>query len=217
MKNVVYYDTGKETEFKPNALFEKYLKLLKVDLIKEFKSPRIKLSQCPACRSKRKTEAFVKFGYSYNECLACGSVYMSPRPSDEDLKTHYLTSVSAKYWRETLSEATLKKRKEKIYENRFQWMYEVLKENKPEASSIADFNSRNQAFSNEFMNWSEISQKAIVNPYFISEIDSDYTKGSFDAVCAFEIIDNTSDVEQLLRNINRRRDMLFNYYFDKRI
>lgn len=221
MKNVVINETGKAIEFKPDVIFEKYLKLAEKDAKKEFNGKKNRVvSSCPACRSKKKKIAFFRFGFKYEECLTCGSVYMNSRPPDADIKKHYLESTSADFWRNTLSRKTEGKRKEKIYEKRFQWFRDITQNYMPFATTIADFNSKDPEYTREFLQNGYFKHKVVVNPYFdisaldifnadvdsysvIQELDSSLKDGRMvDLVCAFEIMDCFTDVEFLLKTIN---------------
>ncbi|MDO8662375.1 MAG: methyltransferase domain-containing protein [Candidatus Omnitrophota bacterium] len=221
MKNVVINETGKASEFKPDVIFEKYLKLAEKDVRDEFSQKRnLALSNCPACRSKKKRIVFSHFGFEYAECLACDSVYMNPRPLDAKIKKHYLESASASFWRNTLSKKTEGKRKEKIYEKRFQWFSDIAQNHLPCATTIADFNSKDPEYTKEFLQNGYFKRKIVINPYFnilaldkfnvdassypvIEELaDSLEDRGMVDVACAFEAIDCFADVELLLKTIN---------------
>jgi len=221
MKNVVINETGKASEFKPDVIFEKYLRLTEKDVKKEFgRKKNQAVSNCPACRSKKARIVFSHFGFKYVECLACGSVYMNPRPLDADIKKHYLESASADFWRNTLSRKTEEKRKEKIYEKRFQWFRDIAQNYLPCATTITDFNSKDPEYTREFLQNGYFKRKIVVNPYFdTSALDnfntnaSDYSviqelanslkdRGLIDIACAFEAIDCFADVELFLKTIN---------------
>jgi len=222
MKNVVINETGKTSEFKPDVIFEKYLKLTEKDVKKEFSRKKNQVvSNCPACRSKKKKIVFSHFGFKYVECLACGSVYMNPRPPDADIKKHYLESASADFWRNTLSRKTEGKRKEKIYEKRFQWFRDIAQNYMPCATTIADFNSKDPEYIREFIQNGYFKRKVVVNPYFnmpaldsfgsgsgscsvVPELaDSLKDRGIVDVACAFEAMDCFANVELLFKTINK--------------
>lgn len=221
MKNVVINETGKASEFKPDVIFEKYLKLTEKDVRKEFGRKRnLTVSNCPACRSKKTRIVFSHFGFKYGECLACGSVYMNPRPLDADIKKHYLESASANFWRNTLSRKTEGKRKEKIYEKRFQWFRDIAQNYLPCATTIADFNSKDPEYTKEFLHNDYFKRKVVINPYFnipalgsfnadvgnysvIQELATSLKdRGMVDVACAFEVMDCFADVELFLKTIN---------------
>jgi len=44
---------------------------------------------CPACTEAEAWLAFVKSGYSFRRCAACGLVFASPYPTDEQLAAYY--------------------------------------------------------------------------------------------------------------------------------
>lgn len=214
MINVVINETGKTSEFKPDLIFEKYLKLTEKDVKKEFSNKKnLTISNCPACRSKKSKFAFSRFGLNYVECLSCCSVYMNPRPLDSDIKKHYFESASAGFWRDTLSKKTEGKRKEKIYEKRFQWFSDIAQNYLPSAITIADLNSKDPDYIREFLQNENFTRKVLINPYFnILEqdncsvmqnfVEAKKDQKDFDIVCAFEAIDGFSDVDYFLKTIN---------------
>lgn len=223
MKNVVFNDMGREAEFKPDLIFKKYLELTESDIKKEFKDKeKLIVSDCPACKSRKNTKAFTKFGFQYVECQNCGTVYMSPHMEDSRIKEHFLNSQSIRFWRDTLSKATGDKRKEKIYDHRWQWINDTVEEYLSGEINIADFNSKNIDYVIELLNNKYFNKKIIINPYFNIDdfTDSDLkknlslasdpqnvflNKNSINIATAFEVIDYTSDVDTLMKTI---KDML---------
>jgi hypothetical protein len=219
MKNVVINQTGKASEFKPDVIFEKYLRLAEKDAKKKFKhnKNRIVLS-CPACKSRKTKIAFSRFGFKYVECLTCCSVYMNPHPLDADIKYHCLKSVSADFWRNTISKKTETKRKEKIYEKRFQWLRDIAQNHLPCAATIADFNPKDPEYTKKFLQNGYFKNKIMVNPYFDTSVLDNFNtgnykviqnltnlaqnKGMIDIACAFEAIDCFADVDLFLKTIN---------------
>lgn len=226
MKNVVFSDTAREGEFKPDPIFEKYLVMNKTDVKREFFDKKdLKSSSCPACKSDSAQKAFVKSGFSYVECNECGSVYMSPRPDDLTIKNHFLTSPSSHFWQNTLTKNTADKRREKIYLPRFQWILDTADEYLTGPKIIADLNSKNYCYTREFVQRKMFSQKLIVNPYFDTTIleksseslrtidiisNDDVVKGNrtrANIITAFEVLDYTSDTDALM-------DMIGNFLTD---
>lgn len=217
MKSVVYSDTAREIEFRPDSLFKEYLSLLEKDVIVEFRNSRdLHVSCCPACLCNESSKAFEKFGFVYLECQSCNTVYMSPRPDDNAIKKHYIGSASSCFWREKLSMSTGEKRKEIIYLPRLQWIIDIAEEFLPHAKTVADFCDRNRDYIREFLQSSFVDNKIIVNPYvktdeiFVGnesvQIVTDYALASqhkkrVDIVTAFEVIDCTSDVNLLLKTV----------------
>lgn len=221
MKNVVFTDTAREDEFKPDQIFERYLAMNTEDLKKEFKGKKnLHPAICPACKSADCKKAFVKSGFPYVECTSCGTVYMSPRPDDPDIRKHFLTAPSSHYWQNILTTNTAEKRREKIYLPRFQWIQDTFDEYLTGPKIIADLNSKNSIFSRELAHKKFFSQKLIVNPYFNAAM-LDESGGSSDnfkvisnddvlkkdhiranIITAFEVFDYTSDVEALMSTVH---------------
>lgn len=221
MKNVVFNDMGREAEFKPDPIFKKYLKLTESDIKNEFNDKnKLKFSDCPACESSENRKAFLKFGFQYVECQNCGTIYMSPHMEDNEIKEHFLNSRSIRFWRDTLSKVTRDKRREKIYNNRWQWITDAAEEYLSGDRNIADFNSKNMDYVIELMNNKYFNKKLIVNPYFNKEDISDNSikrelslasdpenlsskKNSINIATLFEVIDYTSDVDTLLKTTKK--------------
>ena len=199
MKNVVVNELGREIEFKPSAIFEKYLKLTEGDVKKLFKGAP-DAQKCPACGSKKSKRAFNKFGLNYAECLNCSTVYATLRPSDNNLREHYRHSASGRFWRETLSQSTAGKRREKIYAPRLQWIKDVAGEYLKNAESIGDLNSKNPGYVSELLQDDYFKEKAIINPYF-KAAELPEPKKKLDLITLFEVIDYTSDVEGFFKQI----------------
>lgn len=219
MKNVVLSGIGREREFKPTVIFEKYLALASKCAKQIFRKGSMKKRACPACGAKKTKKAFKKFGFQYEECGKCATVFMLPGLKDADIKEYYLSSAAIKFWKDTLSRVTGEKRKEKIYDSRVQWILSIVDEYQPKAESIVDLNSRDMNYTVEMLNSPYFKKKFVVNPYFdMQEIIADRSiKGSFtllpdlevtgdikgrcDIVSAFEVIDMTGDVGALMKRV----------------
>jgi len=219
MKNVVFNDTGREVEFKPNLIFEKYLKLTESDIKKEFKNKRrLAISACPACKSQKSKKTFIKFGFQYVECNNCRTVYLQHRPKDSHIREHFLNSSSARFWLDTLLKATENKRKEKIYYPRLQWIADTAEEYLSGSKDIADFNSRNVDYVTYLLNSKFFDSRTIINPYFSLDylVDEELrgnisnspdakkmpaSKSLVNIATAFEVIDYMSDVDAFVKKV----------------
>lgn len=219
MKNVVFTDTGRQIEFRPNTIFEKYLKLTESDIKKEFKDrKKLTASSCPACKSTKNKKAFVKIGFQYVECQNCRTVYMNPHPNDRDIKEHFLSSPSAHFWQGTFLRATMDKRKEKIYYPRLQWIVDMAEEYLSGPKNIADFNSRSVDYIAYLLSSEYFDNRIIINPYFsIDDIKDEELRSNvleafnlrkmladknlISIATAFEVLDCTSDVDALMKTM----------------
>ena len=80
---------------------------------------------CPACGSSDGESRWKKDKVDFLECPACGTVYISPRPTPEILEEHYRTSENYKYWTEVIFPASEDARREKIFRPRAERVVEI--------------------------------------------------------------------------------------------
>ncbi|MGD8813638.1 MAG: hypothetical protein PVI78_04100 [Anaerolineales bacterium] len=133
MKTVVLDRDFLELEIKPQAMLDKYRKLLAQEVQSMLATPdSLTPIPCPGCRSDDSSPVFEKFGLTYHQCERCHSVYVSPRPSEEALADFYRNSKAANYWREKILPETMEKRREKLYRPRVHWLLDVLDRYRPE-------------------------------------------------------------------------------------
>jgi SAM-dependent methyltransferase len=70
---------------------------------------------CPACGKTNQSKAFEKFGFSFQRCGECATIYMSPRPSPAVLADYYANSENYDYWAKYIFPASEATRREKIH------------------------------------------------------------------------------------------------------
>lgn len=69
---------------------------------------------CPACGGNSSARKYEKFGLGYEECNACRTLYVTPRPSPEVLKWFYQGSENYAYWNQHIFPASEQARRERI-------------------------------------------------------------------------------------------------------
>jgi 2-polyprenyl-3-methyl-5-hydroxy-6-metoxy-1,4-benzoquinol methylase len=69
---------------------------------------------CPACTADTPQFAFEKFGFAFQRCPDCRTIYMSPRPSEAVMGDYYANSENYAYWAEHIFPASEASRREKI-------------------------------------------------------------------------------------------------------
>jgi SAM-dependent methyltransferase len=79
--------------------------------------------ECPACESKERTAAFSKYGFDFQRCGACATLYMSPRPSEDLMAEYYAHSENYAYWAKHIFPASEASRREKIHRP---WLARVI-------------------------------------------------------------------------------------------
>jgi len=109
----------KETEVRPKDLFNHYLRLASQD------AQRLLLEQdrfievpCPACACEDRSPAFEKLGFRWMSCANCATLYISPRPTPEQLLGFYRDGESVKFWSTEFYRQTAEARREKMFRPR---------------------------------------------------------------------------------------------------
>lgn len=213
MKITVQYDDIRGFELKPSETLTTYLRMTQDD-VKTFLINQGGLSDCdcPACLSGRRTEAFHKFGLRYCLCNDCGTLYVSPRPTEQAIDHYYRNSAAHQFWNEQLSAATQAKRREKLFRPRVQWIVDTLEEYFPSARRICDVNTIHRPFIDELIASDRFSQIVSINPFAdlhpvaregqtveIIEAPIDSCNSTADAVTLLEVLDRLSDVNSFCR------------------
>jgi 2-polyprenyl-3-methyl-5-hydroxy-6-metoxy-1,4-benzoquinol methylase len=104
----------KESEIRPQAIFEEFLRLAEVDAATFFGDALRTELPCPACQSAG-LPVFVKSGFTYEECQECLTLYVNPRPVRRAFESYYTDSPSTRYWATTFYKETETARREKIW------------------------------------------------------------------------------------------------------
>jgi 2-polyprenyl-3-methyl-5-hydroxy-6-metoxy-1,4-benzoquinol methylase len=70
---------------------------------------------CPACTAAIASPVFKKYGFLFNRCNKCNTIYMSPRPSPDIMRDYYSHSENYSYWAKYIFPASEVSRREKIH------------------------------------------------------------------------------------------------------
>jgi SAM-dependent methyltransferase len=79
--------------------------------------------RCPACDADAPAHAFEKYGFAFQRCTPCGTIYMSPRPGEKLMADYYANSENYAYWAKHIFPASEAARREKIHKP---WLERVL-------------------------------------------------------------------------------------------
>lgn len=141
----------KEEEIRPDDIFNKFMELSAWDAENFFDRSKFEDVNCPGCTSGKRAPAFKKHTFQYNQCTDCGSLYVSPRPNQEELNRYYMTSESQKFWVETILKQTGEKRKESILIPNLERAEKLLADiGKSEPKRVLDVGAANGAFLSEW-------------------------------------------------------------------
>lgn len=143
MKRVVFLNDLKESDIRPENIYNKYKQLLSKDIQNYFSdtSQLIKID-CPGCSNKNSKTLFNKMGFYYCACDKCGSLFVSPRPTDDALRSFYKNSSAGIFLRKTFLGDTLESRSKKVLSYRIQWIMGLIEEYLPDAKVFLDYGTK---------------------------------------------------------------------------
>jgi hypothetical protein len=139
----------KEEEIRPRQVFDEYLKLAAEDVRRFFDGKERHDVACPACGGNGET-SFVKLGFEYQECPACSTLFVSPRPSNEAFQQFYTKAESVKYWATTFYKVTEDARREKIWVPKAAMIYDILAKEDALDHAIYDIGGGYGVFAQEY-------------------------------------------------------------------
>jgi 2-polyprenyl-6-hydroxyphenyl methylase/3-demethylubiquinone-9 3-methyltransferase len=84
---------------------------------------------CPACELGPRKFVYTAYGFSYQCCLACGTQYISPRPTSKMLAEFYRVSENYAYWAEHIFPPTAQIRREELFKPRARNIADICIEN----------------------------------------------------------------------------------------
>lgn len=139
----------KEEEIRPKKVFDEYLRLAALDADIYFGNSNRQPVLCPAC-GRRGDFAFDKHGFSYEECPACQTLFVSPRPPATDFFRYYQESASARYFATTFYSETAESRREKLWRPKAEMVRDVLKKHGADSRAVFDIGGGYGIFAEEY-------------------------------------------------------------------
>ena len=210
MRNIIVHDEFHQNDLKPSDLLKQYVHMLSSDVFRFLvDGQRLTENTCPACASASSQKSFERYRLTYRHCQACDTLYISPRPSDEQISRFYADAPSCRFWRDQLSETASLKRSEKIIKPRLEWILDSVTEYAPSAKHWVDIHTGQLRYARAMQQANIFSEKTLINPYFqlkaddpIAVIQEPWWQAKLpkpaDVVTIFEVIDQTSRPGELL-------------------
>jgi len=191
-------------DIQPTKLIDAYLELLSSDIEKIIFSEELFDRGCPTNDETKVVESFRKMGLKYNISETFGNIYISPRPSRDQLIDFYRQSEAREFWLANILKKTMNLRKEKMFRPNLEWIQTFIQQySGGSAKSIAEYYPNHWGYYSQTMDSGLKWEYKLVEPLFLWEmagIDSmkDHIFGSeteyeCDAVVLFEALDRSED------------------------
>lgn len=209
MKRVVILNDLKESDIRPENTYNEYKHILSEEIPKYFHDLSSLINiDCPGCSDNNNEHAFSSMGLDYNTCKTCGTLFVSPRPSDAQLKSFYKSSKATLFLKKNILENTAESRFKQIYSRRIQWITGLIEEFRPGAKIYLDYATRNSTFLDQLKNTGlfecmvsflpecyEPEKMSSGNIKIIK--DGHIEKDSIDIFSAFEVIERVFNPKKL--------------------
>ena len=127
----------KEEEIRPSKIFDEYLRLAQQDAKTYFGGVEVFFGKCPACNSVADF-AFSKYGFSYETCPHCETLFVNPRPVASAFTKYYTESPSSKFWASSFYKETAEARREKLWKPKARLILDTLKKFGSDKYSLVD-------------------------------------------------------------------------------
>jgi hypothetical protein len=206
---IVHSDLTKD-EIQPQLLLERYFELLNLDINRFFPEESLQKDFCPVTGEGAVKGDFIKMEMQYNISHTFGNIYLSPRPTIEELKRFYHESEARKFWLTELWPQTQATRQDKIILPQLEWadgfiaQYSHNKEMK-----LVEYYPNHWGYFNSAKEIFKQAKYSLFEPLFDQEVASislqilditeNVTEASMDAVFLFEALDRSVEPFELLR------------------
>ncbi len=198
-----------ENEIRPDDIMEKQKHAMMADIeyILQFKNDYINVS-CPACGGSSCELAWRKYDLDYQRCNDCRTVYINPRPTEEQLAGFYQNSQNYDYWNKYIFPATDNARREKIFKPRALKVKEICEKQNLRPKTLVEVGAGFGTFCEEISKLGFIENVIAVEPtpglaetckkkglnVINAPIEkAEFERGSADLVCSFEVIEHLFD------------------------
>lgn len=205
----------KEEEIRPKEILQRYLDLSAKDG-QNLDSGQFVDCPCQACGSTEGVPHITKFGYNYQKCSHCHSVYCSPRPSNKQLKGLYFDSESSNFWSNVFFPSVKEARRQKLFAPKAEKIAKLIKEKSLKIESICDVGAGHGLFLEELQKQLPDMKLYAIEPDATSaqicrdkgiealEETSETAilwHGKFDFIICSEVIEHVFDVHSFINSL----------------
>lgn len=195
-----------ENDIRPDDIMEKQhaVMMADIDYILKYKDNFVHVN-CPACDQDNADLAFQKYTLDYRKCKECETLYINPRPTEEQLADFYKNSQNYNFWNEHIFPATEDARRENIFRPRAKKVKEICEQLGVKPEKLVEVGAGFGTFCEEILKLGFVSDVTAVEPTpALSEtcrkkglnvIESpiehaNFEPGSVDLVCSFEVLEH---------------------------
>jgi hypothetical protein len=206
----------KEEEIRPQQIFDEYLRLARIDTDTYFGTAEREDGMCPACGSKG-APAFAKYGFCYETCPECHTLFVNPRPVSRAFERYYTDSPSTKYWASTFYKETADARREKLWKPKARLIRDSLEHHGAGHHTIIDIGGGYGLFAEEMRSLTGQTPVVIepgpnladvcrnkslpVIQKFLEQVDTTDLPSGPKAFVSFELFEHLHDPASFLRQL----------------
>lgn len=162
---------------------------------------------CPACGSPNGRFKFEKNGIRYQECGACETFFVNPRPSPEILEWFYRDSPNYAYWNDVIFPASEAARRERIFVPRVDRVLEICRKYQVPTNSLLEVGAGFGTFCTEVTSRRVFERVVAVEPTprlaqtcrerGLEVIEKPVERIAFDEFGGFDVVANFEVIEHL--------------------
>lgn len=210
----------RESEIRPAALLDEYLRLSAADAEVFFPGDGARGHRsCPGCGGDAPVPTFEKNGFRLVRCGTCATLYANPGPEGGRLAAFYRDSPSQRYWAEVFFPAVAEARRERVFRPRVRRIAELVATRGPTLPRILDVGAGAGIFLEECRAVGFGAAHAAIEPSrrlaalcrekgletfegFAADAAADPAwRGRADLVTCFEVIEHVLDALAFVRNL----------------
>lgn len=203
----------KETDIRPKEMHQRYLELSLKDSDKMDINQFVSIN-CPGCNEKQTRLKFKKNNFNYVYCESCGSVYCSPRPTQDQLNSMYCSGESSHYWANVFFPAVAEQRREKLFRKKAKRIGQLFEKSENAELNICDVGAGYGIFLEELKTFfpsaimhaielnEELAKKCKEKGFDTLQIAGELAhqwENKFDLVISSEVIEHVFDTHNFIR------------------
>ncbi len=195
-----------ENDIRPDDIMKKQhaVMMADIDYILKSKADFIQVN-CPACDQDNSDRAFQKYTLDYRQCKECETLYINPRPTEDQLADFYKNSQNYDFWNKHIFPATEDARRENIFKPRAVKVQEICDRLGLKPKKLVEVGAGFGTFCEEILKLDFIEEVIAVEPTpSLSETcrkkgltvvespieKADFEPGSVDLICSFEVLEH---------------------------